>query len=247
MAQVANSRLIRREVGRLPGQGTRGEPPPYMFVPLTEQLANVRRWNDDREWGFSATELDVVDLTPRAHTDPLVVDLIAVYLDEVYLGDDEGSLDGVRRTCHEMWNVATERQPYTWSWDWLRDAYESKPKPVRLLPGIVHRPGVRRVTVDLGAHWVPGRHVRPRNVRGRNSAHAEILAAAAHFPRWARAMDGMSVPFIWLSGYQVTYPEASTDDRLPGLAWVEYRRTLSLTVDWVDHSHTGWASPVCVG
>lgn len=217
-----------------------------MFAPLTEQLANVQRWNEDREWGFQAADLDAIDLTPRVHADPLVVDLIAVYLDTEYRGDDEGEMDGVRRTCHEMWNVATERQLYTWSWDWLRDSYESRPKPVRLLAGIEHRPGVRRVTVDLGAHWDPGRHIRPRRIRGRNSAHAEILAAAAHFPRWARAMDGVSVPFVWVSGYQVTYPEYSVDERMLALAWVEYRRTLSLSIARADHSLCGWASPVLV-
>lgn len=238
---------MARDGERPPVEMTRGEPPPFMFVPLAEQLDNVRRWNEDREWELPDEELDAIDLTPRTHADPLVVDLIAVYLDDLYLGDDEGYLDGVRRTCAEMWAVATERQLYTWSWDWLRDAYESRSKPVRLLPGIVHRPGVRRVAVDLGAHWTPGRHIRPRHVRGPDSAHAEILAAAAHFPRWARAMDGTSVPYIWLSGYQVTFPEESTDKRLPGLAWVGYRHTLSLTVDWADHSHSGWASPVRLG
>ncbi len=78
----------------------------------------------------------------------------------------------------------------------------------------------------------------------RDSAHAEILAAAAHFPRWARAMDGVSVPYIWLSGYHVTDPEGSAHLRLPGLAWVGYRKTLSFTVDRIDRAHSGWASPV---
>ena len=224
----------------------RYEPPPYLFVSLTEQLANVQRWNEDREWGFRAEDLHAIDLTPRVHADPLVVDLIAVYLDTEYRGDDEGEMDGVRRTCHEMWNIATERQLNTWCWDWIRDSYESRPKPVRLLAGLEHWPGVRRVTVDLGAHWDPGRHIRPRGIRGRNSAHAEILAAAAHFPRWARAMDGVRVPFVWLSGYQVTYPEYSIDERLLALAWVQYRRTLSLSIARADHSMCGWASPVLV-
>lgn len=228
-------------------QSAKPATPRHMFVSLQDQLANVRRWNEEQGWGFSAAELGEIDLIPRARSGPLVVDVLAVYLDGVNLGGEYGYLDGVRRTCHEMWAVASEEQPYTWSWDWVRDTYEHRPKPVRLLPGLVHRPGVRRVTIDLGAHWVPGRHVRPRNIRGADSAHAEILAAAAHFPRWARAMDGHAVPFIWLSGYQVTFPERSADGRLPGLAWVGYRRTLSLTVDWADHSHSGWASPVCVG
>ena len=226
------------------GKELRAAPPPDMFVPLDEQLANVRRWNAERDWGLPAAELDAIDLTPRTHADPLVVDLIAVYLDTVPLGEGDGHLDGVRRTCHELWDVASEQQPKTWFWDWVRDRYDPRPKPVRLLPGIIHWPGVRRMTVDLGAHWVPGEHIRPSSIRGPGSAHAEILAAAAHFPRWARAMDGVSVPYIWLSGYQVTHPEESTRLRLPGLAWVEYRQTLSFTVDRIDRAHTGWASPV---
>ena len=236
-----------RSTTRYVTSARRGTPPEYMFAPLSEQLANIRRWNADREWGLRPAELDGVDLTSRRHADPLVVDLIAVYLPAEYRGDELDELDGVRRTCHELWGVAAERQLNTWSWDWIRDAYESRPKPVRLLPGIEHRPGVRRVTLDLGAHWVPGRHVRPRALRGRDSAHAEVLAAAAHFPRWARSMDGVSVPFVWLAGYQVTYPEHAVDERLLALAWVEYRRTLSLSIDRADHSHSGWAAPVRLG
>jgi hypothetical protein len=215
-----------------------------MFVPLADQLANVRRWNEDREWGFTDAELDAVDVTPRRHRDPLVVDVVAVYLDDEFLGEDGGTFEGVRRTCHELWSLASERQLFAWSWDETLDVYEHQPKPVRLLPGIRHEPGVRRVTLDLGAHWRPGHYVRPRRVRGTDSAHAEILAAAAHFPRWARSMDGKSVPFIWLSGYQVTFPPAKADTRLLGLAWVQYRRTLSLSINWADHAHVRWASPV---
>ena len=227
---------------RAPGAEMRTAPPADIFVPLTEQLANVRRWNEDRGWGLPAAELDAIDITPRKHADPLVVDLIAVYLDDLSIGKGR-QLDGVRWTCDELWSVAAEQQPNTWFWDWVRDRYDPRPKPVRLLPGIIHWPGVRRMTVDLGAHWVPGQHIRPSNLRGPGSAHAEILAAAAHFPRWARAMDGVSVPYIWLSGYQVTHPEESTHLRLPGLAWVEYRKTLSFTVDRTDRAHSGWASP----
>jgi hypothetical protein len=221
----------------------RGIPPEHIFVPLTEQLANVRRWNEDREWGFTSADFEALDLTPRAHVDPLVVDLLAVYLRAEFPADE---LDGVRRTCHELWDVASDRQPNSWSWDWMQPTYYSHRKPVRLLSGIEHQPGLRRVSVDLGAHWLPGRHVRPQNLRQPSSAHAEILAAAAHFPRWAQAMDGVSVPFVWLAGYQVTFPEDAVNIRLPCLAWVRYRRTLSLTVDWADRSHTGFAAPVCI-
>ncbi len=56
----------------------RSAPPPDMFASLVEQVANIRRWNEDREWDIDEHELAAVDLSPRMHADPLVVDLIAV-------------------------------------------------------------------------------------------------------------------------------------------------------------------------
>ncbi len=210
-----------------------------MFSSLRTQLDNVREWNEERRWGFSADDLDSVDFTPRVENKPLVVDLIAVYL------GGNAELNGVRRTCQELWTVAAEQQPHTWSWDWYGDKWKDHPKPVRLLNGIVHRPGIRRVTVDLGAYFEPGRYLRPGSVRGQYSAHAEVLAAAAHFPRWIRAMDGQTVPYTWLSGYEVMIWERPRFERLPALSWSGLRRTMSLTAAWADHAHSGWAAPTC--
>lgn len=215
-------------------------PPTHMFVSLETQLANVARWNEERAWGFSDAELGGLDLTPKTHGDPLVVDLIAVYLD----GDKE--MDGVRRTCREVWQVAAERQPNAWSWDWYWDGWLRHPMPVRLAPGIEHRPGLRRVTVDLGAHWRPGRYTRPCNVRGPDSAHAEVLAAAAHFPEWVRSMDGKAVPYVWVSGYQVTMVERAAHRRLPTLAWSGFWYRLSFVAHWADYSQSTFASPTCI-
>jgi hypothetical protein len=216
-------------------------PPEIIFASLPEQLGNVRRWNEERRWGFSANDLHSVDLTPRAGNDPLVVDLIAVYLGA------NAEMSGVQRTCHELWTVAAQQQPHSWSWDWYVDRWEQRPKPVWLVDGLVHRPGIRRVTVDLGAHFKPGRYVRPSTLCSPNSAHAEVLAAAAHFPRWIRAMDGQDVPYTWLSGYQVVIRGRPAPWRLPALSWSNLRRTMSLTAAWRNHSYSGWASPVCVG
>jgi hypothetical protein len=75
-------------------------------------MANIRRWNDDREWGFTEAELAAVDLTPRPHPDPLVVDLIAVYLPDQYRGDDGTSRNdmsgahGAHRACARRRNAA---------------------------------------------------------------------------------------------------------------------------------------------
>ncbi len=222
-------------------------PPATLFIPVAEQIENVRRWNDDLEWGFGEEEFAALDPTPRSHPGRLVVDVVVPYLDYLYLGADEEGLDGVRHTCHELWLLAAQQQPNWWCWDRSWDIWVRRPKPVRLLAGIVHRPGIRRVTVDLAAHWKPGRHLRPAQLRGPDSAHAEVLAAAAHFPRWVRAMDGRYVPHTWVSGYQITVPEYSVHKRLPALTWTSYRQTISLAVNWADRAHSGFASPVCVG
>lgn len=220
-------------------------PPRHMFAPVAEQLANVRRWNRERGWGLPDHELNRelsrIDLTAGEHRHPLVADVVAVYL------PGDGRLDGVRRTCHELWTVAAEAMPNSWSWDWYHDRWLHSPKPVRLLDGLTHRPGVRRVAVDLGAHWVFGRYYRPIRVRGGDSAHAEVLAAAAHFPRWLRSMDGQSVPFTWLAGYQVTIPERAAYRHMPAMSWTGWRSTLSLMADDADIAYSGWSCPVVLG
>lgn len=234
MATVSNGRVAAREA-RLALR-----PPGMMFTSLTEQLGNIRQWNSERRWGLRAADFQSVDLIPQAGNDPLVVDVIAVYLPET------AERNGVLRTCQELWTVAAEQQPHSWSWDWYRDSWQDIPKPVRLIDGLVHRPGVRRVTIDLSAGYIPGRHVRPITLRGPDSAHAELLAAAAHFPRWVRAMDGDDVPYVWLAGYEVMMRGQRTPLRLPALSWSDLRQTMSLTAAWVNHSFSGWAAPVCI-
>jgi hypothetical protein len=234
MATVSNGKVAAREA-RIAAR-----PPEMMFTPLSEQLANIRRWNEERQWGLTAGDLHSVDLTPRAGNDRLVVDLIAVYL------RDSAEMDDVQRTCHELWTVAAAQQPHSWSWDWYSDRWEQRRKPVRLIAGLAHRPGIRRVTVDLAAHFEPGRYVRPSALRSLDSAHAEVLAAAAHFPRWIRAMDGKNVPYTWLSGYELLIRGRSAPWRLPALSWSNFRHTVSLTAGWANHSYSGWASPVCI-
>jgi hypothetical protein len=219
----------------------RPAPPQAMFVSLAEQLANVERWNEERGWGFTPSDFEGIDLSPTEHSDPLVADVIAVYLP----GDDE--LDPVRRTCDELWAVAAEQHENAWCWDqkcW--DLTLVGKKHVRLLHGIVHEPGIRRVTLDLGAHWEPVYPTRSIDVRSRASAAAEVLAAAAHFPRWVRSMDGTSVPYVQLSGYQITLVPQESWRRLPCLSWNESRRTLSLTAHWSDIFAPRWSSPVRV-
>jgi hypothetical protein len=204
-----------------------------LFVSLEDQLANVRRWNTERNWGFTDADFDSVDLTPVEHSG-LVVDVIAVYL------PDEGKTNGIQRTFEELWTVAKAQQPNAWRWDELK----SDKKHLRLLDGIEHSPGIRRVTIDLGANWDTTNGIRPMDVRGKDSVHAEALAAAAHFPNWVQAMDGERVPYVWMPGYQVTIPGDGAWRRVPDLFWDQFSRLVLLSAYWDDYRYYYWACPV---
>jgi hypothetical protein len=205
-----------------------------LFIPVADQLANVRRWNEERGWGFTDADFDAIDTTPVLHQQPLVVDVVAVFL------PDKDGIDGVRRTFEELWEVASAGAPDNWSW---RQFLEG-PRPVRLLPGGTHTPGIRRVTIDLGAGWDPVDGARAIEIRDRHSASAEILAAAAHFPEWVQAMEGVNVPFVYLGGYVVSHPENEAWRHVPCLSWNEFLGRVNLMDHWADHHQRRWAVPV---
>ncbi len=85
--------------------------PGGLFNSLADQLERVRRWNHVRRWGFGARDFDGVDVTDVIHPNPLVVDVIALYL------LDSASMNGVQRTCDELWKLVARDHPTSFSWD----------------------------------------------------------------------------------------------------------------------------------
>jgi hypothetical protein len=204
-----------------------------LFVSLEGQIANVRRWNEERVWGFTDDEFNAIDLTPVRHSG-LVVDVVAVYL------PDRDTVSGVQRTFEELWTVAAQRQPNACRWDELKSDTEH----LRLLDGIEHRPGIRRVTIDLGANWDPQNGIRPMDVRGKDSVHAEVLAAAAHFPKWIQAMEDEGSPYVWMPGYQATIPGDEGWPGVPCLYWDSTTRQVELGTTYESAPYYHWACPV---
>jgi hypothetical protein len=204
------------------------------FVSPIHQLANLRRWNDEREWGLPEAEFLSIDVSEVTRESPFVVDVLVVYLPGTQ------TATGAQRTCEQLWDVAAQRQPQAWCWD----ERKTGPKPVRLLDGVEHRPGIRRVTLDLAANWDRRAGLRPLDVRGPASASAEILAAAAHFPDWVRSMDGDRVPFACLAGYQVTVPAYETWRHVLCLSWSHINRRINLSDNWADYFQDRFAFPV---
>ena len=202
-------------------------------VGLEVQLANMRNWNKMRGWSFTDGDFDAIDLTPVERSG-LVVDVIAAYL------PDQGKTSGIQRTFEELWDIGSSLQPGKWRYESLK----SDKKHLRLLDGIRHTPGIRRMTIDLGANWDPKDGIRPMDVRGSDSAHAEVLAAAAHFPNWVQAMDGERVPYVWMPGYQATLPGHGPWTRCPGLHWGSVHREVGLGADSDGNRLYDWACPV---
>jgi len=100
------------------------------------------------------------------------------------------------------------------------------------------------VTVDLAAGWDPVDGARAIEIRGRHSASAEVMAAAAHFPAWVQAMEGVNIPFVYLGGYVVSYPENEAWRHVPCLSWNEFLGRVNLMDHWADHHQRRWAVPV---
>lgn len=217
---------------------TTGPGLPDWYVSPQEQVNNVYRWSIERNWGFADSDFpsEIPDFTPSS---PLEVLVLAVYLPSAELGRVK-DLPGYVRTASELWQIARDRQPDWWQLDELKlDADHLRP-----LDGITHTPGIRWVALDLGAHWNARDGVRPRDVRATNSAHAEILAAAAHFPGWIQTMDGSAVPYVWLPGYQLTVSGEGAWALVPVLSWDRHGRGVLLDASWGGNRYWYFAVPV---
>lgn len=208
---------------------------PHWYVTPSKQLENVRRWNEDRRWGFVEADcpLKVPDFTPSSPLEVLVL--------SVYLPDEDGE-PGYIRTANELWELTRVQQYSSSSQQWRIPYHDT----LRLLPGTEHhhRPGIRWNAVDLGAHWDDRKGVCPLDVRGHDSAHAEVLAAAAHSPGWIQAMDGVNIPYVLLAGYQATLPGYESWMHIPLLENNRPKRMLRLDVRWHDRSFSDCAIPV---
>jgi len=199
-----------------------------MFVQTSAQLDIVCRRNRERGWDFRKKDFAARGEPPAWPSDRLS----AVVLDV--------SLDTVEKTFDEAWRCAMSVQKN----DWRSDKIGYDAGHVRLLPGITHKRGLRWRVIDLGANWNRRTGISPADVRNaKTSPHSAILWAASYFPKWVREMDGVTVPHVWIPGYQLNV--ASSDDwsETPCLYWCHSKSSVGLlTIDANDES-TWWAVP----
>lgn len=177
-----------------------------MFAHPETQVENVRAWNSGEGWGFTEAEIGEVAAQLEHINWPdryLTVLVLVAYLETV------------QRTFDEHWSGAARVQPSSL----LLSGIKSDPRHLWLAQGIKHEPGLRWEIINFNGYLTGKEHVSPIEVRGSNSAHAGVLAAAAHSPLWVQAMAGENVPPVWIPGYHVRTASLGDSTRTMHLDW----------------------------
>lgn len=208
-----------------------------LFTHPEEQLDNVRSWNDRYNWGFAPADFARVSselsALPR-RTNRMTPVLVPCF-------------ETVHGTFEALWTVVATRFERAWR----HPAIIADGDHLRLRDGIRHTPGLRWEIIDFAAQWdsatnrfgspvVTGTDVEP--------AHAGVLAAAAHFPVWIREMDGVSVPHVWLEGYQARVTDSGPWTTVLTIGGSRTFPDIALDCDSVEAlaDHEMCASPVRV-
>lgn len=170
-----------------------------MFVPSYWKIRNVKRWNKERNWGFS--EKDFRDLGPAPdYPDdrPFATAVLVPYLDTP------------RRTVDELRQVLAKEHWQSWlgglnSYNWQHQEL--------MVCGAPHEPGLRWEVIDMdgGPRFADRSNLQKSGAIPFEASllepgrlpHAGVLAELAHSPYWARSLssNGGAAPGIWVPGY----------------------------------------------
>ncbi|HSW81019.1 MAG TPA: hypothetical protein VLG40_01355 [Candidatus Saccharimonas sp.] len=192
------------------------QPSPY-FVSLAQQIANVETWNEQFGWGFSA------ELVARRCLEARTFDWPGDQLQAIVLVP---SLETPAATLLALMTTMSDKrrrngalQPWPMQ---LLDRAAVDPSCVKLLDGAEFRPNsLEWRFVDLGSHlsdkasWGADGHLARASdfVTPQTAAHAEVLAAAAHFPDWVKAITNGDAPGVMIPGYRLLQADHSNVDR----------------------------------
>jgi len=209
---------------------------PSWYSSVNAQIYKVSAFLElhGRQQGFAPSDIPAApNFIPRTKTEVL---LLAVYL------PDKGGVKGFRRTFEEWWYFIDPPVGLTkWRWEVLK----SDSKHLRLASGIDYKPGIRWVAFDPNAYR--GKSPKEALVLSASAdsttlAHAEVLMAAAMFPKWVSSWNGGKSPYPNMSGLQFYL---STDwSNTPCLGRWDDDSQLKLDADDADYAASGSSSPV---
>jgi hypothetical protein len=197
---------------------------PSHFASLAAQLANVEKWNDEFDWGFTP------DVFARRAIEARMFEWPGDRLRAIVLVP---TLSTVHATFSVLAKIATSRD---------RGGLRLSPQNgaadgVRLLDDVVFRANTLEWRmVDLGHS---ARSVKDL-VTPENAARAEVMAAAAHFPRWVEAIMKGRAPHMCVPGYRFCEP----GNQAPAHGIILYDGGLIRTTPLIHGSDTVWEGEV---
>ena len=186
------------------------------FTSPADQVANLRRWNTEKGWGFRENHFkrvtrQIIELSVESD---LLRWVLVPYLDDFY------------QTVEDLIQIAGA-QPRRLG------RSEDLPPPlserrIRLLEGVEY-PGkcLMWVLADLGSDCrsKPGEVCKPET-----ALHIRGLAVVAQHPKWGRAIytevDGRFVPSLFVPGIQVNWNKTDKpeDDDWSGMLRIQFDR-----------------------
>lgn len=205
------------------------------FTPPVEQVDMVKRWNKDRGWGFTPAEFEQVSAGPasRRRGGRLSADVLSVSL--------EGSArdPGYVRTFNELAEIAFA--PFIGGWCCWDGFERLTTKTLRPAGGTQYSGKLLRwVTIDLGAD----RNKPPARLSTSVPRPGlSVLAAAALHPHWLEAMDGRTVPYVWLAGLDLSLSTAKPWNAKPRLGFCNPLGEVRMHAIESDRHHPCWAVP----
>ena len=201
---------------------------PTIGISPSEQLALARQRNEELALGLTEGEFAKLGDAP-----PWPEGRLSAVVLEV-------SLDTVQQTFEVAWHYAASIQPGRWRLDRI----QSDPEHLRLLKGIEHKRGLRWRVINFGANWERAMGIRPQDVRDpENSAHSAVLWAASYFPKWVQAMDGKTVPYAWIPGYETTVTPSLQWSHMLRVGWSKPHVTIGLNTTFANDGYRDWAVP----
>lgn len=205
----------------------------YLFETIIDQVRIVGELNNRLGWGFTLNDFLTLPLPmhqPAPGEHGLSTLVLVPYLDTV-----QETFDG-------LWKAIQSRHTNTYRWEQSK----SDPDNLRLLEGITHfGKCLQWEAIDLGANWDQENGIAPRDVRNTQSPHAGVLAAAALHTKWVEAMDGTTVPYVWLPGYQCNVNARWS--AVPWLHFLQFLRQVQLCHDGGGNHSQNFAVPACLG
>jgi hypothetical protein len=211
----------------------RSRPGDGYLLSLEEQAERLTDVNA-AHWG-GLIEVDSVDLVATHHRQSLD-DLELLYVD---FGSPKETLDN-------WWKVIAASQPRSYRFE----HFNSEAGYLRIAEATRnYSRGIHRVRLNLLAYWRRPRSATVLDIRreatseGVLLAHGEALAALALQPNLVAAMDGKTMPFIEVAGYECTVPVTNPWAHVPYVYWMPAQHLVCLGTDWIFDKHP-WR-PMC--